>query len=183
MIINAAFIIFNGVIGIVFYAIWNGAICVYYIILAGIRGWIIFAKKHNSRRIYKQTHILLILMNLAMIVPIALMINGEKEYTYGLIPAIAMAVYTTYRITVGIIQFRRSRKNSDYLIRELRTINMIDALVAILTLQSSMIMANGGITEGMKTLMIWSSTGVFILMTLLTINSFVKIKQFAAPNE
>ena len=41
MLIGFAFALYNGVIGIVCRSLWNGAICVYYFLLAGIRAIII----------------------------------------------------------------------------------------------------------------------------------------------
>lgn len=45
----------------------------------------------------KVTTNLLLILNIALILPITLMIKLEKPTDMGLIPAIAMAVYTTYK--------------------------------------------------------------------------------------
>ena len=54
----------------------------------------------------------MIFMDMCLIAPIAYMVIGERSYVYGLIPAIAMAAYTTYRITMGIINLVKCKLNN-----------------------------------------------------------------------
>ena len=70
------------------------------------------------------------------------MVVLDKPVYIGLIPAIAMAAYTTWKITMASlhINWQRRRASGNILIAELRTVNLIDALVAILTLQNTLIM-------------------------------------------
>ena len=65
--IGFGFTLFNGALGIVYSSVWNGSICVYYILLAIIRGIIVNSKKNGERkgseeyqrrRIYVITHII-----------------------------------------------------------------------------------------------------------------------------
>ena len=116
-------------------------------------------------------------MDVSLIGPIYVMVSGERSYTYGLIPAIAMAAYTTYRITISIIHFRKSRKKDNSLLFELRMINMTDALVAVLSLQNALIIANGGMNEGMRTLTAWTSGGIYLVIVLITIMTFIKVQR------
>ena len=184
-----AFTIFNGILGIVYLSLWNGSICVYYLILTTIRAILVNSQRklhtrsHETkteyhRKIYIYTHLLLILMNVCLIVPITVMVRGGRNYKYGLIPAIAMATYTTYRITMGIIQLRKSRRNKNMLVSELRAINMIDTLVAILTLQNSLIIATSGVSESMTILSAYTSAGVLAFTVGISIRSFMNIKKF-----
>ena len=184
-----AFTIFNGILGIVYLSLWNGSICVYYLILTTIRAILVNSqrklhtrsnetKTEYRKKIYIYTHLLLILMNVCLIVPITVMVRGGRNYKYGLIPAIAMATYTTYRITMGIIQLRKSRRNKNMLVSELRAINMIDTLVAILTLQNSLIIATSGVSESMTILSAYTSAGVLAFTVGISIRSFMNIKKF-----
>lgn len=187
-LINVGFTLFNGVLGIVYQSLWHGSICVYFFLLAMIRAVIINAQRKERltppkngaayrKKISIGTHILLLLMNASLIVPIAIMVNGERSYSYGLIPAIAMAAYTTYRIAMGVIHLCKSKKNDNPLVSELRLINMIDALLAVLTLQNTLIIANGGMGSQMKTLSAWTSAGIFAVIAVITIRSFLKVKE------
>ena len=148
-LVGLGFTVLNVVLGIVYKSVWNISISVYYVLLAIVRGIVVHSQRKVSaadnqknqeqyKRVYFKTHILMIIMDMCLIAPIAYMVIGERSYEYGLIPAIAMAAYTTYRITMGIINLGKARKQENILIRELRTVNLQDSLVAVLTLQNAL---------------------------------------------
>lgn len=85
---------------------------------------------------------MLLMLNLALILPISLMAKLEKPVNMGLIPAITMATHTTYKLTMASVHVRKQKhsRHGNVLIAELRTIPFIDALVSILTLQNTLIM-------------------------------------------
>lgn len=150
--LGVVYALYNGALGIIHGSVWNGTICVYYMLLVIIRAILLNShkktkkgtlKKRDFKRIVITAHTLFFLMNVSMIAPVAFMILGEKDYNLGLIPAIAMAAYTTYRITLAIINYRKSTKTSNPTIKSLRTLNLAEALMAIITLQNSLILLNG----------------------------------------
>lgn len=61
------------------------------------------------------------------------------------------------------------------LIRELRAINLIDALVSILTLQNTLIMVNteAGEQDRMFTLSAISSAAIYLLIVIITLRLFL----------
>lgn len=188
MLVGFAFALYNGVIGIVCRSLWNGAICVYYFLLAGIRAIIISLHRKEAAGRHKRdaahrrktcfaTHMVLILMNISLVVPAAVMVTDGRSYTYGLIPAIAMAAYTTFRITMSIIHYKRSRHNANIYVAELRAINVIDSLVAVLTLQNALIVTNGGMTDEMQTLSAWTSAGILVIIAVITVQSLLRIRR------
>ena len=59
-----------------------------------------------------------------------------------LIPSIAVALYVTIKTSVTITQFIKKRKEKNILYRELRTINLMDITVSILTLTNTLIAVN-----------------------------------------
>lgn len=180
-----AFTLYNGFLGVYHSSIWNGTICVYYALLAVIRTVIVnaqrkkifrgsLAKEDYQKQIYRATHFIIFVMNISLIVPITLMIRGDKSYTLGIIPAIAMATYTFYRIISSIIHYSKSKKAGNILVREIRTVNLIDSMAAVLTLQNALILANTGeIAGSMQILSIISSTAVWCIMLALSIVSFM----------
>ena len=60
-----------------------------------------------------------------------------------MIPAISIAAYTTLKIVMASVNLKKSKKTSDILIKELRNINFIDALMSVLTLQNTLITVKG----------------------------------------
>lgn len=186
-LVGLSFTVFNVVLGIIYKSVWNISISVYYVLLAIVRGIVVHSqrkvnvadnqkKQEQYKRIYFKTHILMIFMDMCLIAPIAYMVIGERSYEYGLIPAIAMAAYTTYRITIGIINLEKSRKQENILIRELRTVNLQDSLVAVLTLQNALIIANGSDMQSMLALTAWTSAGIWLMIVIFTVKSFLYVR-------
>lgn len=53
-------------------------------------------------------------------------------------------------------------------------IDMTDALVAVLLLQNALIIANGGMDQEMRTFTAWTSGGIYLVIVLIMITSFIK---------
>ncbi len=175
-------------LGIFLKSVWHGSIGVYYILLVAIRGIILSAqvksagevvseRKYTQYKAFMKSAMMLLLLNLALVVPIILMVNFEKPVYIGLIPALAIATYTTYKITMAIIHYRRQRerqkkkKHNNILVVQLRTINLIDALVSVLTLQNTLIMING--TENMSNIVVFSSAVIYTIIVLISLQSLM----------
>ena len=186
-LVGLGFTVFNVVLGIVYKSVWNISISVYYVLLAIVRGIVVHSqrkvnvadnqkKQEQYKRIYFKTHILMIFMDMCLIAPIVYMVIGERSYEYGLIPAIAMATYTTYRITIGIINLGKSGKQENIFIKELRTVDLQDSLVAVLTLQNALIIANGSDMQSMLALTAWTSAGIWLMIVIFTVKSFLYVR-------
>ena len=119
--------------------------------------------------------VLLLILNISLIVPVTLMVLQKKPVHLTLIPAITMAVYTTYKITMASVNLRRSQKTSDPLIRLLRTISFVDALVSILTLQNTLIMVTTtGDTGEMQLFTAVSSALILLMAMLLSVAALIR---------
>lgn len=184
-LITFVFALYNAFLGIRYGTIWNLSISVYYIFLVVIRG-IIIRQEHlfltksvdNRQRIHTIASIMLILMNLALIMPITLMVINKKNVSTGMIPAISIAAYTTFKITMASINLRKSKKSDDLLIKDLRNINFIDALVSVLTLQNTLISVKGENSrpEMFRLSAVSSSIGLAVII-ILTIRNLVRRPQ------
>ncbi len=183
---TSLFALYNGFLGIYLLSVWHGSICVFYLLLVLIRGTILLAerkaklsraanKSEKEQIRYKAFTIsgtFLLLLSLALICPITLMVRLEKPVGLSLIPAIATAAYTTYKITMALVHVRRQKrkKHRNILVAELRTINLIDALVSILTLQNTLIMIKSGDgADNMLVLSAISSAAIYILIVIITV--------------
>ena len=99
----------------------------------------------------------------------------QRPVGTGLIHAIALAAYATWKITMAIINFFRRRRSRDLVVRQLRTINLMDALVSILTLQNTLIMVNSQSNpRSMLTLAAISSTGIFLIIIGISVSNVVE---------
>lgn len=88
---------------------------------------------------------------LILVEPFALMVKQERPVSMTLIPAIAMAAYTVYKVVIGSLNLKRKNRSENRMVRFLRTINFMDVLVSVATLQNTLIMVN---TSGDKRTML-----------------------------
>ncbi len=176
--VTAIFALYNGFLGVYHASLWHGTSCVYYLVLVLLRGLIIQAEKRNARRsdracfqkrLYIASAVLLLLLNVCLVVPVTLMVVRQKPVDLSLIPAIAMAAYTTYKVVMASVNLKRRKRSSNDLIRLLRTISFIDALVSILSLQNTLLMVS---TKGESTEMFHLSaiTSAAIMLAVLVIS-------------
>ena len=179
LFVTAVFALYNGFLGIYHASLWHGTICVYYLVLVILRGVIISARKRTARerdpkqfqkKVYIASAALLLLLNTCLVIPVSLMVIRLKPVNMSLIPAIAMAAYTTYKIIMASVHLNRRKRSSNSLIRLLRTINFIDALVSILSLQNTLIMVNvKDDSAEMLTLSAITSAAILLIVLAITI--------------
>ncbi len=174
-----AFLVYNFALGAIYKTIWNFSISFYYLILLGLRTVIIFkekswryaqtrVKKQNQLRLFRFITKILLLMDLALIVPISLMVLSQRKVSIGMIPAIGTAAYTTYKVTFATINYFKTRGQKNLSLFGLKIINLKDAIVSILTLQNTMVMVfSDGIS--IQTLTAYTSAGILAGMFILTI--------------
>ncbi|MDE5995210.1 MAG: hypothetical protein K2G60_06825 [Oscillospiraceae bacterium] len=117
------FALYNGFLGLFRLSVWHGSICVFYLVFVTVRGMILLTEKKNINRseqervlhrhkTFQISSVVLLMLNLALILPISLMVIFEKPINIGLIPAIAMAAYTTYKVTMAAIHIKKQKRNN-----------------------------------------------------------------------
>ncbi len=185
-LVSVVFAFYNGYLGIYHKSLWYGSICIYYCLLSILRVCLILSdfrlskaeknvSKEKQKVVFILTHIILLVLNISLIVPISLMVRMLKPVKMTLIPAIAMAAYTTYKMTIASINMIKKKRTENLLIKELRTIDFIDALLSIAVLQNTLIIVNNsGGNSKMLTISAVTSAGILILMVTVSVLGFVK---------
>lgn len=179
---TALFALYHGYLGLCYASVWHGSIGVFYLLLTVIRGTVLLTEKRNQtrptstqsrcrRRAFLISSVLLLVMDGALIWPIAMMVVLDKPVSMGLTPAIAMAAYTTWKITMASVHMGRQRRRAggNILVTELRTVNFIDALVSILTLQNTLIMVNRTAADETSMLPVSVASSAIIYVVILSI--------------
>ena len=144
LILTLLFSIFNRILGIMKHSIWHETISIYYLLLVLIKGLLlIFIYKNNNNYLvkFKIIKVLLIILNIFLIFPIILLIKDKRIVEMTLIPSICVALYVTIKSIIVIEQFIR-RSETNILLNELRTINLMDVVISILTLTNTLIAVN-----------------------------------------
>lgn len=150
-IINVAYTVYNGVIGIVNQSSWFITMAVYYSLLGVMRYHAVNTGRKISRMknqklirkkelaVIKTDGILLLLLNLALSGVVLLTIAKGRAKAYSEIMAISIAAYTFYKTTMAVINMVKVRKMQSHILITIRNIGVADALVSMLTLQTTML--------------------------------------------
>lgn len=183
---------YNVFLAVRYRASWNAGIAIYYALLASIRAFV-FASEYRYRkaklppeisdrrraRLFLFQSASLFVIDFALITPISMMVLQQRSVAYSLIPAIAMATYTVYKVTLGIVNYVKTRKSAELGVRMLKTVNVVDALVSVLTLQYTLIMVtDGGIEGEMFILCACTSFAIWALLIVLSAVALARAVKF-----
>ncbi|MGN0798256.1 MAG: hypothetical protein ACI4L7_01640 [Christensenellales bacterium] len=179
------FAIYNGYLGLRFGDVWGTSIAIYYLCLTVARTICLSVEKKLKgneedyrniirRKTYIGLSIFIFFIDICLFVPITLMVVSPKEVSFGTIPAITVATYTTYKIIMAIVNYNKTKKLGNLTYIFLRELSMIDALISILSLQHILIMVNGGMTNDM---LILSAISSFAILTIIILFSFFTTKK------
>ena len=143
---------FNAYMGITNRSIWYGALAGFYIALAFLRGGVLTYHKNRlsqkekakndeylKAKIYRNSGIITLILNIALSSAIAQMIFSDAHFSYMGWTVFAYAAYAFIKITAAIISFVKAHKQTDLTVRAIRNINLVDALVSILALQTALL--------------------------------------------
>ncbi len=158
LIINAAFAVFNAVMGIVTLSVWYGVMACYYIFLGALRVYLLRgnvkaralaggdgrALAVYKLKIYRLCGILLFALELALAGAVTLMVLYARPTNYSEIMAITSAAYTFYKVIFAIVNIIKVRRLRDPLLQSLRNINLTDAAVSLLSLQVTLVAVFSG---------------------------------------
>lgn len=178
--VTVLFALYNGFLGLHLSSAWHGSIGIFYLLLAAVRGLLLWSERscrdegaeRRRQRVFRINTVILLALNLALIGPISLMVLLERPVNIGLVPAIAMAAYTTYKVTAASIRFKR-RRSGGGLMAALWTVNFVDALVSVLTLQNTLIMVKSGGTRDLLALSAVSSGAIYAVIILTTVRLLI----------
>ncbi len=146
--INLLYIVMKLVSGIVYRSTWFIALAVYYILLAVMR--FLLVRRLNVRdeaselRRYRLCGIMLLFMNQALAGIVVFMVHQNRGFDYPGLLIYAMAAYSFYAVTIAIINIVKTRKHKSPILSAAKAINLVAAMVSILSLETAMLAQFGG---------------------------------------
>lgn len=173
--INVVYTVYNGVIGVMNRSAWFITMTVYYSLLGIMRYRAVSMERKKSRMedpemirkqelsVMKTDGILLLVLNLALSGIVLLTIAKGHSRKYPEIIAISVAAYTFYKITMAVVNMVKVRKLQSPVLVTIRNIGVADALVSVLTLQTTMI-ASFQKTDGMDGAWMNGITGLAVCL-------------------
>lgn len=154
LVLNVAFAIFNGAIGIISKSAWFGTLSAYYLLLAGVRLTIIYHETHAKKKtpqkqllgeieVYRRCGISLVWMTVPLGATVYLLTSFEGEKYYPGLTIYVVATYTFYKVVMAVINMLKAERGKDPLIMAARQIGYADAWVSLLSMQAAMILSFG----------------------------------------
>ena len=179
-IVNIAYALLCGVLGIALRASWYGMFSFYYLLLSALRCGLLAGAMRSRRRaagdargllvsrwkLYRLCGIALFVLEFALAAAVTVMVAVGRPAPVSEVLAIASAAYTFYKVIFAAVGFVKVRRLHDPLLQAFRNINLADAAVSLLSLQVTLVAVfSQGEGESMKPLN--AAMGFFVC--LLTI--------------
>ena len=179
LVINTAYAVGNLLLGVSQASWWFITLGVYYIILSTMRlTAIIMSRKIKKGVTSKYVGIMLMITALPLLAIVFLCFVKEVGNRFHEIVMIAMAAYAFTKITLAIINLIKVRKGSSEIEKALRNISLADALVSIASLQRSMLVSFGAMSQNdIRLFNVLTGMGVSVLIFLLGLNLVLEIRK------
>lgn len=189
--LSIAYGAYNLTLSILEMSVWYGVLAAYYIILASMRGGVItyHGKKRKAQKRgkivenekikgikrYRNCGIMLLVMTFALFIAVLQMVLIHRSFEHTGLMIYVSATYTFYKVTMSIVNMVKAKRQTDITVQAIRNINLADAMVSILALQTSMINSFGandglkfadalnGVTGGIVCLMVFAM-GIFMIV-------------------
>lgn len=141
--VNFFYVVFRIATGIRYASIWFISMAVYYLVLGGLRVYLIFCYRRRNpkleRRCYHTTAWLLFLLNIPMGGMIVLMVRTNSGFSYPGYIIYLSALYTFYTMMTSTLKLAKFRKLGSPILSAAKVLNFIAAMMSILGLQTAMI--------------------------------------------
>lgn len=150
-LLNVAYTIYNGVLGIVSASPWFITMAVYYGLLMVMRYQAVSTQRRISQMkdpeqiqkkqlaVLRTDGILLLVLNLALSGVVLLTIAKDAAKRYSDVIVITIAAYTFLKVTMAVINMVKVRSMNSPILTVIRNVGVANALVSILTLQTTML--------------------------------------------
>lgn len=182
--VNLLYIMVKLVSGIYYRSLWFVSLAVYYILLAMMRFLLLYRRKRPEGvarqkmelRRYRFCGVVLLLMNLALAGIVAFLVHQNRGYEYPGMLIYAMAAYSFYAVimaTVSIIKFRR---HGSPILSAAKAINLVAALVSILSLETAMLAQFGSEDDILFRKAMTGATGGGICVIVLGMAVYMIVK-------
>lgn len=182
--INLFYIVMKMVSGIYYRSVWFISIAVYYILLAFMRFLLFRRGKTRTTRNrleeelkrYRLCGIILLFMNQALAGIVTFMVHQNQSYDYPGLFIYVMAIYSFYLVIIAVKNVIQFRKHKSPVLSAAKVINLVSAMVSILSLETAMIARFGNKDDFLFRQTITGATGGGICTFVFGIAIFMIVK-------
>ncbi len=146
--INLLYIVMKLASGIYYRSAWFIALAVYYLLLAVMR-FLLVRRLHTQDvaaelRRYRLCGVILLLMNQALAGIVVFMVRQNRGFAYPGLLIYAMAAYAFYAVAIAVVNLVKTRRHQSPVLSAAKAVNLVAALVSILSLTTAMLSQFGG---------------------------------------
>lgn len=182
--INLLYIVMKLASGIYYRSVWFVALAVYYILLAVMRFLLLYRRKwpegdvrlELELRRYRLCGCILLMMNLALGGIVIFMVWHNRGYEYPGMLIYAMAAYSFYAVIIAAINVVKFRRHGSPILSAAKAINLVAALVSILSLETAMLSQFGRDNSPMFRKAMTGATGGGVCVIVLGMAVFMIAK-------
>ncbi len=191
-IINLLYIIMKMFSGIYYHSAWFIALAFYYILIAVMRLMLMrhvyVCDEAAELRRYRICGIMLLLMNQALAGIVVFMVYQNKGFDYPGLLIYAMAIYSFYTVITAVVNIVKTRRRKSPILSAARAINLVAALVSVLSLETAMLARFGTDDDPMFRRIMTGATGggvctvVIIMAIYMIVRANIRLKKLKADN-
>ncbi len=151
-VISVGNAIINGTLGIIWSSVWYVALGLYYLLLSVMRGSVLLYHRNKRKRTDETEHLSkfreirtymtcggwLIILPVVLSATIWEIVGSNKAFVHSGYMIFVSALYTFYKIISSVCNLSKARKTDKMSVRAVRNVNLADALVSVLALQTAM---------------------------------------------
>ena len=176
--VNALYILIKFFTGVALRSGWLIAFALYYVVLTVLRASLVnYVRQHEMKRDlraeyrrYRLVGILLLGLNVVLSGIISRMIAHNEAYDYPGILIYAMAAYTFYAVILSIVALIRFRRYGSPILSAIKVVNLTAAMVALLSLEATMLQRFGGSDDGVFRGIMIGISGLVASLILLSMS-------------
>lgn len=175
--INLVYIVMKLVSGILYQSAWFIALAVYYILLAVMR--FLMVRRLNVQdaaselRRYRLCGVMLLFMNQALAGIVIFMVHQNQGFDYPGVLIYAMALYAFYAVILATINVVKTRRHNSPILSAAKAINLVAAMVSILSLETAMLAQFGGNDDPMFRKAMTAATGGGVCTIVIGMASYM----------
>ena len=193
-VLNAFYSIFMGVLAIMNRSLWYSSLTLFYIILSVTRARIVLKYSSINKtklshietelrktRTFRNCGISIIILASALIFAVVEMVLNPESFIHAELMLVPVAIITFYKFSLAIVNIFKAKKYDDIIVQGARNLNLVAAIMSLLTLQTNIILVfkpdvNGDILNAIMGIL--CCIIVISLGTIMTINGNKKLKTF-----
>lgn len=169
LFVNILYIAMKMFSGIYYKSVWfiSLAFYFYYILLVIMRFLLLHRGKRKTGTTpmeaeihrYRMCGIMLLVMNQALAGIVIFMVHQNRGFDYPGVLIYAMALYAFYSVITAVVNLIKFRKHGSLVMSEAKAINLVAAMVSILSLETAMLAQFGGDDEAFRAVMTGATGG------------------------